>query len=134
MSNKLIFMSPAHVARMNELLATDAASKAACALLGRRWDMVYELSQGTQTIWWTMSFDPAYGVSFSLEPPARQADILFRGEHRAMLDWMRRLKAGEQQNPEPVTMSGIPGGMEVIGPAYQAAQKAATIQTEIPVV
>src|SRR5215467_1840779 len=95
--SKLIFMSDAHVARMNELLAADVASKAACAALERRWDMVYELSHGDQTVWWTMSFDPERGVFFTLKPPARPADILFRGEYRAMLEWMRKLKAGEKQ-------------------------------------
>ncbi|HVT36936.1 MAG TPA: hypothetical protein VHE37_15205 [Nevskiaceae bacterium] len=130
--SKLVFMSQAHVARMNELLAADAASRAACAGLAHRWDMVYELQHGTHTVWWTMSFDPAYGVSFSLEAPRRAAQILFRGEYKAMLDWMRLRKAGGGETPEPVTMSGDSGGMSIIGPAYQAAAQAATLDTEIP--
>lgn len=132
--SELVFMSPEHVVRMNELLAVDSASKAACAALGRRWDMVYELRHGAETVCWTMSFDPFDGVSFALEPPPRTADILFRGEYRAMLDWMRKHKAGLESGPEPVTQSGDPDGMHIIGPAYQAAGRAATLDTLIPVI
>lgn len=131
--SKLVFMSPEHVARMNELLAADPESKAECARLDRRWDMAYELSHGEQTIWWTMSFDPARGVSFSLQPPPLPAGILLRGDYRAMMEFMRGLKAGEPQGAEPVTLSGDPDGMNIIGPAYQAAGRAATLETEIKV-
>lgn len=132
--NKPIFMSQDHVQRMNDILSADAASKAACAALDRRWNMVYELKHGTQTVWWTMSFDPAQGVAFSLEAPQGAADILFRGEYKAMMDWMRLLKAGDKNAPEPITQSGDPNGMNVIGPAFQAAQQVATLDTEIPAV
>lgn len=128
----MIFMSAEHVAHMNELLAVDTASRAACAALDRRWNMVYELSEGTETVWWTMRFDPADGVSFSLQPPAQSADVLFRGDHRAVLDAMRRLKAGEKDLQLPLTQSGDPEGLTVIGAAYQAAHAAAAIRTEIP--
>jgi hypothetical protein len=131
--SKLVFMSPAHVARMNELLAADPASRAACASLARRWNLVYELSHGTGTVWWTMRFDPVDGVSFSLEPPERRGDIVFRGDHRSMLDWMRRSKAGESPGPMPVEQLGDPAGMTVIGPAFVAAQQVATLDTEIRV-
>lgn len=128
----LVFMSPAHVARMNELLAADAASKAACARLARRWELAYELRDGEGVVWWTMSFDPASGVSFSLQPPPGAADILFRGEHRAMLEWMRRRKAGGEPGPEPVSQSGDPHGMAAIDAAFKAAAQAATLETTIP--
>jgi hypothetical protein len=131
--SELVFMSPEHVARMNQILAADAGSHAACAALGRRWDMVYELSHGAQTVWWTMRFDPVEGVSFHLEAPTRPADILLRGEYRAMMQWMRSSRAGSKE-PEPVIQSGDPEGMNIIGPAYQAAAKVATLSTEIPVV
>lgn len=129
--SKMIFMSEAHVARMNEILATDAASRAACAQLERCWNMVYELSHGADTVWWTMRFDPAEGVSFSLEAPAQPGDVVFRGDLRAMLESMRRTKSGDP-TPPPVTMHGDPGTMSVIGPAFQAASKVATLDTEIP--
>ncbi len=132
--SKLTFMSPQHVACMNEILAADAASNAACAALGRRWDMVYELSHGTLTVWWTMSFDPVNGVSFSLKPPQRTGDIVYRGDYRTMMDWMRRSKAGEAVGPMPLEQTGDPNGMVVIGPAFAAAQKVATLDTEVPVV
>jgi hypothetical protein len=128
----MIFMSPEHVARMNELLAVDTASKTACAALDRRWNVVYELSEGTGTVWWTMRFDPAEGVTFNLLPPESPADVLFRGDHRAVLDVMRRLKAGDKEATLPLTQSGDPNGMAAIGAAYQAAHAAAALHTEIP--
>lgn len=131
--SKLVFMSPEHVARMNELLAADPVSKAECARLDRRWDMVYELENGEQTVWWTMSFEPARGVSFSLQPPPQPAGIVLRGEYRAMMEFMRRTKAGEAPGSEPVTLSGEPGGMEIIDAAFQAAGRAATLDTEVQV-
>ncbi|MGH8504856.1 MAG: hypothetical protein ACRETM_02695 [Stenotrophobium sp.] len=131
--SKMIFMSPEHVARMNEILAADVASKAACAALDRRWDMVYELSRGMDTVWWTMSFDPENGVSFSLVPPQRPGDILYRGEHKSMLNWMRRSKAGEAVEPMPLEQLGDPNGMNIIGPAFTAAQQVATLDTDIRV-
>lgn len=130
--NMMIFMSPEHVAHMNELLSVDASSKAACATLDRRWDMVYELSAGAETVWWTMRFDPVDGVSFNLQPPTQPADVLFRGEHRAVLDTMRRIKAGEKDLQLPLTQLGDPNAFAVIGAAYQAAHAAAAIHTEIP--
>lgn len=131
--SKLVFMSPQHIARMNELLAADPASQAECAKLDRRWDMVYELAHGEQTVWWTMSFDPTRGVSFSLEPPAQPAGILLKGDYRAMMEFMRRSKAGEAPGSEPVTLSGEPDGMKIIDAAFQAAGRAATLDTEIQV-
>lgn len=129
----LVFMSPEHVARMNELLATDPVSKAECAKLDRCWNMVYELSHGAQTVWWTMRFDPAQGVSFHLQAPAHAADILLRGEYRTMMEFMRATKAGEPAGTEPVTLSGEPDGMKIIGAAFQAAGQAATLETEVRV-
>ena len=128
---KLAFMSPEHVAHMNALLANDVASKEACAKLDRCWTMVYELSDASRIVWWTMSFDPAQGVAFSLDPPHAAADILYRGDYRSYMEWMRRHKAGEQPGPEPVDVSGDPNGMTVIGPAFQAAGQAATVETEV---
>ncbi len=132
--SKPVFMSAEHVARMNEILAADAPSKAACAVLQRRWNLVYELSEGADTVWWTMSFDPATGVAFSLAPPGQTGDIVFRGDHKAMLRWMRQSKAGAAVGAMPLQQLGDPGTMTVIGPAFAAAQKVATLDTEIPVV
>ncbi|MDM4769946.1 hypothetical protein [Solimonas sp. SE-A11] len=129
--SKLVFMSPEHVARMNELLAADRVSQDECARLDRHWDMDYELAHGERTVWWTMSVDSVPGVSFSLEPPAQPAGILLKGDYRAMMEFMRRSKAGETPGSEPVTLSGEPEGMKIIDAAFQAASRAATLDTEI---
>jgi hypothetical protein len=128
----MIFMSAEHVAHMNHLLAVDTASRAACAALDRCWNIVYELSGGPDTVWWTMRFDPIDGASFSLQTPTRPADVLFRGDHKGVLDTMRRLKAGEKDLQLPLTQSGNPEGLAIIGAAYAAAHQAAAVHTEIP--
>jgi hypothetical protein len=133
-TSPMIFMSPEHVAHMNVLLASDAVSKAACVQLDRRYDMVYELNYGIQTVWWTMRYDPADGVSFNLETPQKPGDIVFRGDYAAVLDTMSRMKAGDKDLQLPLTQSGDAGVFALIAPAYTAAHAAAAIHTEIPVV
>lgn len=128
----MIFMSPEHVAHMNRLLAADATSKAACATFDRRWDIVYELSHGTETVWWTMRFDPVDGVSFSLETPTQLGDVVFSGDYKAVINSMRRMKAGDKEAQLPLTQSGNADAMAVIAPAYGAAHTAAAIHTEFP--
>ena len=128
----MIFMSPEHVAHMNVLLAADPASKAACATFDRRWDIVYELSHGAETVWWTMRFDPVDGVSFLLETPTQPGDVVFHGEYKAVIDSMRRMKAGDKDAQLPLTQSGNADAMAVIAPAYGAAHAAAAIHTEFP--
>ncbi|MES2489724.1 MAG: hypothetical protein V4607_08020 [Pseudomonadota bacterium] len=128
----MLFMSPEHVAHMNGLLTADAASRTACAKFDRRWDIVYELAHGKETVWWTMRFDPVDGVSFTLQTPAQPGDVVFHGEYKAVIDAMRRMKAGDKDAVLPLTQSGNPDAMAVIGPAYSAAHGAAAIHTEFP--
>jgi hypothetical protein len=123
-------MSIEHVDLMNRLLADDAASLKACATLARRYTLAYELSRDGGTVWWTMDFDPKTGVRFGLTAPEQPADLTFHGGYRAMLAATARTKAGEQV-PMPLTTSGDPKVMEVIGAAFAAARSTATIDTEI---
>ncbi len=129
--SELLFMSPQHVARMNEILAHDGPTRRACAELEQDMLLAYELSDGEDTIWWTMAFRRDEGVRFGLDAPARAVDLTLRGEYRAMLDFMRLSKSG-QAAEEPVSSHGDPEVLTIIGPAFAAAQAAATLDTVIP--
>ena len=128
---KPIFMSERHVAIMNGLLAADADSKAECAKLARSYWMVYELRDAGGTVWWSVEFSPQTGVRFSLEPPRDAADVLYRGDYRAVVRATQRLKR-EGSGALPVTTHGDPSAMAIIGPAFAAAGRAATIPSEFP--
>jgi hypothetical protein len=122
---------------MNGLLAKDAGSQRACATLKRTYWTAYELGHGGRTVWWSMEFNPTAGVRLYLAPPPRQADVLFRGDYVAVLDAMRLAKAGKagkESVNERVTTHGDSSALAMIGPAFAAAQAAATVDAEIPVV
>lgn len=129
--SKPIFMSPQHVDIMNRLLDADADSKAECARLDRSYWMVYELSAMGGTVWWSVEFSPGAGVRFSLTPPGAAADILYRGDYRAVVQAMQRAKQGDASE-KPVTTHGDPGVLAIIGPAFAAAGRAATVASEFP--
>lgn len=127
-----LFMSQQHVDIMNRILAADADSKAECAQLARSYWMVYELNDGGRTVWWSVEFNPNRGVRFSLQAPDTDApDLLYRGDYRAVVKATQRAKQGGD-GEEPVTTHGDPGVMAVIGPAFAAAGRAATIASEFP--
>ena len=128
---KPIFMSSQHVEIMNRLLDADADSKAECAKLDRSYWMVYELSDAGGIVWWSVEFSPSAGVRFSLQPPGAAADILYRGDYRAVVQFTQRAKQGSG-GEEPVTIHGDPGVLTIIGPAFAAAGRAATIPSEFP--
>lgn len=128
---KPIFMSQQHVDIMNRLLEADADSKAECARLDRSYWMVYELSDPGGTVWWSVEFSPSAGVRFSLEPPGAAPDILYRGDYRAVVQATQRAKQGGG-GEEPVTTHGDVGVLSIIGPAFAAAGRAATIPSEFP--
>lgn len=124
-------MSPEHVAAMNEILAGDEASKAACSGLEREYLLTYELEHGSDTVYWTMHFDPASGVRFSLEPPARQPDVVFRGDYAASIRASVAAKAGRNVDM-PWQMDGDPTVFETIAEPFAVARRAATIDTQMP--
>jgi len=129
---KPMFMSDRHVEMMNTILATDYSSKTECGRLDRSYWMCYELMQGEHTVLWSVEFSPRHGVRFSLEPPVgAEPDVLFRGDYRAVVEATRLGKEGKD-SPLPITTHGDPGVMAIIGPAFAAARRAATIPSEFP--
>lgn len=130
--SKPVFMSQQHVDTMNDILAKDADSRAECAKLDRSYWMVYELDDAGDTAWWSVEFSPTTGVRFSLQPPDTDApDLLYRGDYRAVVKATQRLKQGGG-GELPVSTHGDPGAMAIIGPAFAAAGRVATIPSEFP--
>ncbi len=130
---KPVFMSEEHVAQMNERLAVHAPSLKLCRELPRDYQISYELKDGDKVTWWTMSFTTAVGARFKLSPPDGDADIAFSGSYWAMMDFMRKLKAGDAAAHEmPLVSSGDMASFSIFGTAFSAAQDAAMMDTEIP--
>lgn len=126
-----IFMSPEHVASMNAILAGDEASKAACGALEREYLLTYELEHRSGTVYWTMHFDPGYGVRFSLAPPAREPDVVFRGDYVESIRASAAAKAGRNVDM-PWQMDGDQSAFEAIAEAFAVARRAATLDTQMP--
>lgn len=127
------FMSPRHVEIMNRLLAGDAASREAAAKLDRTYVIAYRLTNGPagETVWWQMRFDPAQGVRFELREPPTPADLTFEGDWTAVMRMMREAKAGRPAD-NSLHAAGDEKVLGIVGPAFAAGQKAATVDTAFP--
>ncbi|WP_134669484.1 MULTISPECIES: hypothetical protein [unclassified Amycolatopsis] len=126
-----MFMSPEHVARMNELLAASAEVRAACADLDRDCEIAYELSDGPSgTVHWVLRFDRGLGARFSLEPSPR-ADITYFGDWADVIRTSRAAHAGEPVE-ENLTESGDASVLERVAHAYATARRVATVPVEFP--
>ena len=131
----LNFMSPEHVDLMNSRLAEDAASKAACAKLEKPYVVGHRLNDGPEgtTVFWSMIFDPAQGVRFSLEPhdadnpPDSVTVTSYNNMIRMTLD-----QANMAKYAADMVMEGDADPMAVIGEAFQAGHAAAAVKTIMP--
>jgi pimeloyl-ACP methyl ester carboxylesterase/predicted dienelactone hydrolase len=130
------FMSFTHVFIMNRLLAASDEVRSAAAGLDRAYSMVYQLENGPrgETVWWVMRFDPEAGVSFSLQQPEQPGDLTLKGDYAAYINFLKGMVAGEipRDAEEPITTEGDPKLLEIVGAAFAASQKAATIASEFP--
>ena len=127
----LVFMSPEHVAAMNDKLAASDEVRKAGAQLDRTYTMAYVLSDGRDggDEYWLMSLGPS-GAQFALEPKP-DADIVFRGDWRAMVDASRAAREGRQVDAG-VAVEGDPEVVAVVGPVFSAAQQVATLEVDWP--
>jgi len=127
----LIFMSPEHVARMNELLAESASVRDACAELDRDYEIAGELRDGPEgTVHWVIRLDRKYGASMSLDPP-RAADLTYLGDWSTTIREAKAAREGRRSGPI-YDLRGDPTTMTRVSKAYAAAQAVATIRTEFP--
>lgn len=92
-----LFMSPEHIAIMNDRLAASVEVREICSDLERPISLAYVLADGPdgQTVHWTVSFDET--VSFGLEP--KDADVTLRGDWTRMVRTSRGAREGEDSDP-----------------------------------
>ena len=129
---ELIFMSPGHIDRMNELLGDSAEVAAACARLDRDYAIAYKLSDGPGgTVYWTLRFDREAGASFSLEPPVH-ADLTHVCGWAEAIRRSRAAREGDQAAEPVLETRGDPSVTERVAEAYSVAQSVATIPTVFP--
>jgi hypothetical protein len=126
-------MSLQHVEIMNRLLAGDSASREAAAKLDRAYVIAYRLTNGPggETVWWQMRFDPAHGVRLELREPQTPADLTFEGDWVAVMRMMREAKAGRPAE-NSLHAAGDENVLGIVGPAFAAGQKAATVDAVFP--
>lgn len=130
--SKPLFMSPAHVDAMNELLGEASSVHAACKELERRYSLSYELRDGPEgrPVYWSMIFDPDIGVRMGLDKLER-ADVTFVGDWAQMIRASAAQRRGEQRDPG-VEIHGDPSVMETVGAVFATAQQVATIDVTFP--
>lgn len=129
-----MFMSAEHVRRMNALLAASDGVRQACAALPRDVTLGYRLDDEASggVHWWQMHFSRRDGVHFALQPDA-PADVRFDGGYWAMLDNMAAQREGKAPSaPQPQAV-GDASVIELVMPAFTAAQDAARIPVRMPV-
>ena len=124
-----LFMSPEHVARMNEILEGDAAVRSACAELPQPYTLGYALSGGPggRPVHWTVTFTDT--VRFSLEP--RDTDLLLSGDWASVVRASRAQREGEVVDPG-VSASGDLAVMQAVSPLLALAGGVATIPVTFP--
>jgi hypothetical protein len=127
----LIFMSPEHVSRMNELLAESDLVLEACAELDRGFEIAYELEGGPDgTVYWVLEFSPDAGAMFSLAPP-NAADLTFFGNWAETIRSSKAVRDGDGEEPV-FEMHGDSTVLTRTEGAFRAAQSAATVPVEFP--
>jgi hypothetical protein len=125
----LLFMSPEHVAVMNEMLSEDEQVRQACSELDRPVTIAYELADGpdASAVHWSMTF--ADTVRFGLAPI--EADILFVGDWARMVRATRAGRDGDALDPG-LEVVGDYAGFEAVAPVFAIAKRVATLPVEFP--
>ena len=125
------FMSPEHVAAMNEILAGDPGVRTLAAALDREYRLLYELRDGPHgsTEYWSLTLGPQ-GVRFGLAP-VNAPDLTLRAGYYPMVASSRAAREGRAAEADIVT-DGDPSVMERVGPVFARAQSVATLDVEFP--
>lgn len=126
----MLFMSPEHVAAMNELLDTSAEVRAACSAIPQARVIAYALEDGPdgRTVDWTVSFDGT--VRFSLDP-ATNPDVVLRGDWGKLMRTSAANRRGESADPG-VTVEGDVSVLADVGPVLDLARSVATLDVDFP--
>ncbi|WP_162834602.1 hypothetical protein [Amycolatopsis circi] len=125
------FMSPAHVDRMNQLLADSAEVRAAAAELGGTYTMTYRLDGAPNgTEYWTTVFGPA-GLRFELTAPP-SPDVLVRADWTATMSALHAQQDGRDAQPIHEETTGDETLVKRLHHVLALGRRVATIQTRLP--
>lgn len=128
--NRMDFMSPEHVAAMNERLRDADVVRAACRELGRTRVLQFQLADGPDgaDVYWTLTYD--HTMRFGLEPHP-EPDVVLSG------DWTNMIRATvSAHSDEPVPHEIVIQGDAELYPKLMAilelARPLATFDTRLP--
>jgi hypothetical protein len=123
-------MSQEHVDAMNALLQDAAVVQEACADLGGRCTLTYDLADGPagETVHWTVELD--HTVRFSLARPA-DPDVVLVGDWARMIRATREAGQGAQLDPG----LSVAGDLELVarvGAVLEVARAVGAIPVDFP--
>ncbi|MFD2470383.1 hypothetical protein [Amycolatopsis silviterrae] len=125
------FMSPAHVDRMNQLLAASAEVRAAAAELGGTYTMTYQLDGAPSgTEYWTTVSGPA-GLRFELTAPP-VPDVLVQADWTATMRALHAQQDGVEAPPVGEKTTGDPALAERLEHVLALGRQVATIKSRLP--
>jgi len=127
-----VFMSPEHVAALNERLAASQDARDACARLSSDVLIVQHLTDedGGPDVWWQVRFSREEGSSLRLGKPEREPDVLYQGGYWAMIAYMT---ARDFSAPPPLTRTGDASVEAGASEAHKASQACAIREVTFPV-
>ncbi|MGY6653605.1 hypothetical protein ACXIZN_15665 [Amycolatopsis sp. TRM77291] len=126
------FMSPAHVDRMNLLLAESAAVRDAAAALGGTYTMTFQLDDAPAgTEYWTTIFGPA-GMHFELTAPRTPPDVLVRADWTTTMRALHAQKEGREAPAVAEETTGEKALVERLEQVLAIGRRVATIDTRLP--
>lgn len=126
------FMSPDHVAQMNELLARSPAVQAAAASLGGDHTMTYQLHNAPSGVeYWTIEVSPR-GLRFVLGPPTSPSDVTVSADWAATMRSAQAQRDGAEETPVGSEVSGDPEVLTRLQPVIEVARTVATVDSRIP--
>jgi hypothetical protein len=126
----MLFMSPEHVAAMNQVLARDEAIRQACAELDEPRVLAFRLSDGPggADVHWTITFDGT--LRFSLDEYS-SPDILITGDWRRMIRATEAGRRGAAIDPG-VEVHGDPALLAQLMEIFELGRKVATFDVRFP--
>lgn len=117
---------------MNQILSADNEVATLCRALDRRYSLLYNLADGPDggPVHWSVVFDPESGMRMGLDDLA-DADLRFVGDWGETIRASAAHRRGIEQDPG-ITVVGDPGVIDIIGAAYAASRRVATVDVTFP--
>jgi len=130
-ANRMEFMSPEHVAVMNERLRAADDVRVACRGLDQPRVMLFRLRTGPdkgRDIFWTLTYEDT--MQFALDEHT-SPDIILTGEWQTMVRAVQAARVGEPAAPD-LQMHGDPEVFAQLNEILDIARPVATLDTAIP--